>query len=134
MQFYAVKLGESIDEVCSCNRFSNAVLPSPAFHKIIKKKRDDVIRLKEYAVFVHDSEAIRVAVSGNPDMGFGGAHLFAQCFEKMIVGLGGMSAKQDVAVVVHGRNFYAGFFQKRIGIATTCSPHRVENNAELRFL
>ena len=63
------------------------------FKETNQKQSDDVVRLHERAVLVDDAKAVRVAVGCDPYAGSGLAHLGAQIFKQMVVGLRGMSAK-----------------------------------------
>ena len=97
-------LGDGVDQVGGGDRLGYAVLPAAALDQVIEQQGDDVVGLKEGAVGVDDAEAVGIAVGGNADVRPGLAHLLAQGFEQMIVRLGGVSAEQNVAAIVHGRN------------------------------
>src|SRR5438067_2340299 len=84
-----------------CDRFRHAVLPSSALHQIIAQQGDNVIGLKERSVFVDDTEAVGVAVSGDRDLRLGLAHLLFSIFEQMIIRFGRMPTEQYIAVIMN---------------------------------
>src|SRR5690242_6683721 len=78
-------LCQSINQVSSGNGFGHAILPAAALHQVIKQQSDHVIRLQKRAILVEDAEAVGVAISGDPDVSAGFAHLLPQSFKQVIV-------------------------------------------------
>ncbi len=52
----------------------------------------------------------------------------------MIVGLGGMTAEENVAIVMDALHFDTGFGQQGVGITSRSAPQRIERNAQSSFL
>ncbi len=113
---------------------ADAILPAAALHQVIEEQRDDVVRLEECAVGVDDAEAVGVSIGRDADLGPGFAHLLAQIFEQMIVGLRRMSAEQHVAIVMHRRDLHAGAAQQFVGVSPRRTPHGVEGHPQSGLL
>ena len=112
IEFDVMVLGQGVDEVGRRYRLPYSILPSAALHQVIEEQSNDVIRLKEGAVLVHNAKPVGVSVRRDADVGFGLAHRFAKVVEQMVVGFGGVSAKQHVAVIVDTGDFHSGLTEQ----------------------
>src|SRR5262245_28665674 len=61
-QLAAVKFCDTVDQMGCRDGTRHAALPSPAFDKIVDEHRNQLVRIDEFASFVENSEAIRIAV------------------------------------------------------------------------
>ena len=134
MQLHLVMVGESVDQVGRGDGFRYAVFPAARFDQVIEEQRDDVVRLDECSIGIHDPKAVGVAVSRNADARAGLLHFGAHFVQQVIVGLWRVAAKQHVTDIVHGRNVDPRFAQQRIGISAGRAPERVVDHLESRFL
>ena len=51
----------------------------------------------------------------------------------MVVRLGGVSAEQNIARIVHGRNLHAGGAQQFVGVSARCAKHGIEHDFQSRL-
>src|SRR4029077_15485559 len=85
VQLNTMRFRERVDQVRCGDRFRDSVLPAAALHQEVEEYSDHVLWLQERPVLVHDTEAIGIAISCNPDPRSGFPHLLAQVVEQMIV-------------------------------------------------
>jgi hypothetical protein len=52
----------------------------------------------------------------------------------MIVGVGGMAAEEDVAIVVNRGDFDSCFAEESVRVSAGCAPKRIEDYAQFGFL
>src|SRR5439155_17655755 len=64
VQLDAMLFGQGIDQVRGRYRLGHAVLPTPGFHEVIEQQSDDVVRLEERSVIVHNAQLDGIAVRG----------------------------------------------------------------------
>src|SRR5215469_17373066 len=134
MQLNLVVLGQRIDQICSRNRFPHTVFPATAFHQIVEEQSNDIVRLKKSSLFIHDAEAVGIAVSGDSHVRLSLAHLLFSIFEQMIVRFWRMPAEKHIAVIVNGIHRYASVAQERIRIVSSRAPEGIEYHAQTSFL
>src|SRR5581483_12275699 len=101
------------DQIRGGHRLADTVPPAAALDQVVEQQSEDVVRLKEGAVFVHDAEAVGIAVGGNADVGLHFAHFDAHGLEQVVVRLGRVTAEQHIAIIVHGGNLNPGVAQQR---------------------
>ena len=102
-------------------------------HQVVEEQRDDVVGLDEGAVFIDNAEAVCVAIGRDADLRANLLHLRSCVAKQMVVGLGRMAAKENIAVIVDGFNCYARFAQNVATVAATGSPERIEDYLDARF-
>jgi len=94
---------QSINQIGSSNRLSNAIFPAARFNQIIKEQGDDVVGLYKCAVLIDDSETVGITVGRNANSSAGFAHLDAQVFQQVIVRFRGRD-RRKVRRVCRGRS------------------------------
>ena len=112
MQLDFVIASKGINKVRGRDGLADAVFPAAALDQIIKQQRDDVIRLKEGAILVHNTKAIGVAVGGYADVGFDVTHLIAHRLQQVVVWLRSVASEEHIAVVVNGCDLDPGVSQE----------------------
>ena len=67
VEFDLVLRRQRVDHVGGDHGLGHTILPTAAFHDVIKEHGDDVIGRDEGAIVIHDAEAVGVTVACNPD-------------------------------------------------------------------
>ena len=124
---------QRVDQVGRRHALGHAVLPAARLDKIIEEQRDDVVRLDERSVAIHNAEAVRIAVGGNRERR---AHLFHLRFgvaQQLVGGLRRMAAEEHVAEIVHCLDRHACLAQQVRRIAAPRAPERIVDHLDARF-
>ena len=123
-------IGQRVDQIRRGHRLCHPVFPTPRLHQIIKEQRDDVIRLHERPVPIHNSEPVRVAIRRNPDRRAHFLHLLRARIQQLAVRLRRMAAKQHVAIVVHRPGLHVMVAQNVRGVSPPRPPERIDHHLQ----
>ncbi len=129
----AIARGQQIDHAGGGNGAHHRAFQAAFFGQVLQGKRDNLVRVNEYAAFVHGADAVRVAVRGQAQAAFAHADGAGKRAQVLANRFRMHAAKTGIHLVADLVDLAAGAFQQPADHAASRAVHGIHHDV-LRIL
>src|SRR5580765_5269368 len=125
VNFHAEQSRDRIHLMARRNSADDRAGPAAIFFQMIERERQHLVRRQPGAIFVHNTESVRVAIQPEPELRFAAAHELADLSHTLGVWLRMMPAEKGIYFVVKRSDLRARAFEQLVQVTAPRAIHQL---------